>query len=59
MGPLDNETRRGMEKELEEEIKGLKPVNKRKLLTQCANYLLLKDKIPLEIKEKSEEYRLY
>jgi hypothetical protein len=51
MGPLDNESMMGMEKELEEEVRGLKPVNKRRLLTKCADYLLLEDRIPSETME--------
>jgi len=49
---LDNCARDEMEKELEEELKGTKPVEKRKRLTQCADYLLSEDKFPLEAIEK-------
>jgi len=51
---LDNCARDEMEKELEEELKGIKPAEKRKRLTQCANYLLLDDEFPLEAVEKRE-----
>jgi hypothetical protein len=56
MGPLDNETMKGLEKELEGEVKGMKTVEKRKLLSKCADYLLLEDKSPLERMEKKEGY---
>ena len=52
---LDKKAKREMEKELGEEVKGIKIEERIRLLTQCADYLLLEDK-PLLRDEKRRGY---